>query len=165
MAEEWRDVVGYEGHYAVSSEGRVKSFKRKRARILRPDTDSDGYRTVVLSMNTKTKRRRVHHLVLEAFVGPRRRGREARHLNGKPGDNRACNLAWSTHRENIADKRRHGTEQVGTRHPQVKLHPQEVRWIREKRSAGVPREEVARWAGVSAYTVYEIETGRARSRA
>lgn len=27
--EEWRDVVGYEGLYQVSSEGRVKSLKRK----------------------------------------------------------------------------------------------------------------------------------------
>ena len=28
MQEEWRDVVGYEGHYQVSSLGRVKSLER-----------------------------------------------------------------------------------------------------------------------------------------
>lgn len=165
MSEEWRPVEGYEGHYSVSSMGRVKSFKQAKPRILKQDTDRDGYKSVVLCMNAKTKRRRVHHLVLRAFVGPRGMGLEARHINGKPGDNRACNLAWSTHKANIADKKRHGTQQAGVRHPGVKLHPQEVRWIRERRAAGVPRKEVAKWAGVAAYTVYEIETGRSRARA
>ena len=29
MSEEWRDVVGYEGLYQVSDQGRVKSLERK----------------------------------------------------------------------------------------------------------------------------------------
>ena len=48
--EEWRDVVGYEGLYQVSSEGRVKSLERTyidkigreryvKERILKPGAD------------------------------------------------------------------------------------------------------------------------------
>ena len=39
-------------------------------------------------------RRRVHVLVLEAFVGAKPPGKVARHLNGDVCDNRIENLAW-----------------------------------------------------------------------
>lgn len=27
--EEWKDIVGYEGHYQISSDGRLRSMERK----------------------------------------------------------------------------------------------------------------------------------------
>ena len=46
--EIWRDIDGYEGDYQVSNFGRVKSFKYKTPRILKPDLDGGGYLQVNL---------------------------------------------------------------------------------------------------------------------
>jgi hypothetical protein len=59
----------------------------------------------------------VHHLVLEAFVGPRPAGHEAAHGDGDKTNNALANLRWATPKENAADRYRHGTVLFGTRHP------------------------------------------------
>jgi hypothetical protein len=52
----------------------------------------------------------LHHLVAEAFIGPRPTPTtEIRHLNGNPGDNRPANLRYGTRAENAEDSKRHGT--------------------------------------------------------
>lgn len=59
--------------------------------------------------------RYVHHLVLEAFVGPRPHGMQCRHINGNSLDNRLKNLAWGTPSEDNYDRVRHGTHQHSRR--------------------------------------------------
>ena len=115
MSEEWRDVVGYEGLYQVSDQGRVKSLERKdrlgrtvKERILKPCIDRYGYLQVVLYAGGKTKRLRVHRLVCEAFHENPDNKPQVNHLNEDKTDNRACNLEWSTRRENI----NHGTRNI-----------------------------------------------------
>lgn len=52
MSEVWRDVVGYEGQYQVSSFGNVRNLNWRaigRIRNLTPYTDRDGYLSVCLS--------------------------------------------------------------------------------------------------------------------
>lgn len=89
----------------VSDCGRVFTpLMIEKKRSVRPD----GYE-VTSTGGRGHPIRRVHHLVLETFVGPCPSGYEARHLNGNPGDNRACNLAWGSRVEQIADQKRHGT--------------------------------------------------------
>ncbi len=51
----------------------------------------------------------VHTLVATAFHGPRPERTECRHLNGDMLDNRAENLVWGSHSENMLDAVRHGT--------------------------------------------------------
>lgn len=62
--------------------------------------------------------RKVHLLVLEAFVGPRPSPtHDACHGIGGPRDNSLANLRWGTKQENADDRLLHGTqvrgEQVG----------------------------------------------------
>lgn len=57
----------------------------------------------------------LHHIVLEAFVGPRPPGMQCRHLNGNSLDNRLENLQWGTAREDNYDRVRHGTHQHSRR--------------------------------------------------
>lgn len=117
--EKWREIPNFPG-YEVSSHGNVRSTDRRdaigrprRGRIMRPTRDRGGYFRVGLRRENARHTRSVHQLVLEAFIGPRPKFCEARHLDGDPGNNRTENLAWGTSRENSDDKRRHGTEKNG----------------------------------------------------
>jgi hypothetical protein len=78
-----------------------------RWRRLRASPGHKGYLTVKVGGKT----RRVHEIILLAFVGPKPPGLECRHLDGNPANCALSNLAWGTHLENEADKARHGTDQ------------------------------------------------------
>lgn len=74
----------------------------------RPLKASPGHKRY-LTVKVDGVTRRVHELVLTTFVGPCPSGLECRHLDGNPARCALANLAWGTHRENEADKYRHGT--------------------------------------------------------
>ena len=108
--EEWRTVVGFPD-YEVSDRGRVISHRRRKPVLLRSTKPAKGYPQVVVVNDHRSVTRNVHQLVAEAFLGPRPEPTyQIRHLNGKPLDCRASNLAWGTPRENMLDKQRHGTD-------------------------------------------------------
>ena len=78
IKEEWRDVVGYEGIYQVSSCGKVKrleyyhnmgdkGYRFFPEKILKSD-DHTGYERVVLCVNNSRKTVPVHRLVAIAFI-------------------------------------------------------------------------------------------------
>ena len=105
VAEEWRDVIGYEGLYQVSSLGRVKSIpdkkQRKRLeRVLKPVISARGYLKVGLWIGNSCKSHLVHRLVANAFVPNPAQKNEVNHLNGIKTSNGWDNLEWCTHSEN-----------------------------------------------------------------
>lgn len=102
--ERWLPVVGYEGLYEVSDQGRV----RRVPSVLKLTPDGAGRLQVGLSKNGVSKTRRVHHLVAEAFIGPRPEGLETRHLDDNSGNNQVSNLAYGTTAENRQDMLRNG---------------------------------------------------------
>jgi hypothetical protein len=75
-----------------------------------------------------------HKLVLEAFVGPRPPGKEARHANNIRSDNRLKNLSWSTHVRNEKDKLKYETRPIGEKHKQAVLTDQIVRYAKRLRT-------------------------------
>lgn len=122
MSEKWLPVVGYEGRYEVSDQGRVRSLTRMTQQIIRgrvhPQTvhggprkayvGKCGYEQVMLSKDGDTRLFLVHRLVLEAFVGPPAEGMDACHNDGNRTNNAASNLRWGSRSENILDTVKHG---------------------------------------------------------
>lgn len=115
MTEEWRPVVGYEDSYKVSSYGRVRSTdrldsrgRRRAGKPLAPRRTSREHLAIALYANGTRRDYQLHHLVLEAFVGPRPPGMDGCHWNDDPSDNRASNLRWDTRSANAFDSVRNG---------------------------------------------------------
>lgn len=173
--EVWLPVVGYEGLYSVSSHGRVRSeakpFIRStghnyvtKPRIMRPACGKDApYLSLGLSNESGRTTHYVHHLVLNAFVGPKPDGTEACHGDGDPKNNRKTNLRWDTRPGNFADKKVHGTGTVGERHPQAKLDAQTVLEMRRRVAEGAPPSGLGKEFGISRMTAYRAATGRSWS--
>ncbi|HET6910528.1 MAG TPA: NUMOD4 motif-containing HNH endonuclease [Mycobacteriales bacterium] len=117
--EEWRSIAGYEGRYEVSSLGRVRSIARidtrgcrRREKLLSLRRAVSGHLAVALYGDDSRRGFLVHHLVLEAFVGPRPVGMEGCHWNDDPADNRVENLRWDTRSANQRDSVRNGTHRM-----------------------------------------------------
>lgn len=148
--ERWRDVVGWEGLYRVSDRGRVSSARREGTRggLMRLSMGR-GYLQAHLRGPGRRLLAEVHRLVLEAFVGPRPPGAQARHLNGDSMDNRVENLAWGTPAENAADRVRHGMQPRGSLSGTAKLTESDVAEILRLGRMGVPQGALGRRFGVS----------------
>lgn len=144
---EWRPVVGYDGAYEVSEHGDVRSVERTIQRsngadqivpgkLLTKHPDRRGYHLVSLTRGHKAVHRRVHRLVLEAFVGPCPDGHEGLHGDGDMHNNHRSNLRWGTRTENVHDSMRHGTLPVGEDAAASKVTEQDVRDIRAAHAEG-----------------------------
>lgn len=167
MSEQWRAVVGFDGDYEVSNEGRFRSYvtscshyrsRRKEPVVLSP-VRQKGYFVVGLRRFGQAARLRVqlHRLVLEAFVGPCPEGMECCHNNGIRDDNRLQNLRWATRRENHFDKKKHGTFQSGDGHYKARLTIDQVMEIRRSNKSD---GELAKIYGVSISHIGNIKKGR-----
>jgi hypothetical protein len=101
MEEEiWKDVEGFEG-YKVSSFGRIKSFKHKKAgRILKLPLKAWGYFQTTLFKLGKPKFLSVHKLVALAFIPNPENKPEVNHIDGNKTNNNVQNLEWVTLSEN-----------------------------------------------------------------
>ena len=93
---EWKDILGYEGVYKISNEGRVMSLKFGKQKLLKNSVNSEGYFTV--GLNRKTYH--IHRLVAEHFLDKPEGKSEIDHIDGNRLNNDVKNLRWVTHKEN-----------------------------------------------------------------
>lgn len=96
--EIWKPVVGFEDFYEVSNFGHVKRIDTQH--ISRPGTTKKGYKFVGLTKNNVTIVRRIHCLVMAAFVGARPKGMVINHLDSNPSNNHVRNLEYTTPKGN-----------------------------------------------------------------
>jgi len=154
MTVEWRKHPQYP-EYELSSDGEIRSIYTMRP--LGGGRDKDGYRRLVLCTGGVRVYARLATMVAETYIGPRPAGFVVRHLNGVRDDNRPANLEWSTQKDNIGDKVRHGTAQRGEKCGKTILTDEQARRIRD---GGENAKRIAEELGVSTQTVYAIRCGR-----
>jgi hypothetical protein len=158
MTYQRKKIKGFKG-YEIDTNGVVYARRSLSKRALMPIDAGHGYLRVGLYLNPKKSAlRSVHRLVAEAFL-PNPSGLPiVRHLNGIKTDNRLSNLAWSTQKENIADKWKHGTMASGEKHPRAKLNRFQVQRIRLMKEV-TPKltfEKIGKIFDVSASTIYNV---------
>ena len=98
------DVKGFEGLYAVTSCGKVWSYRRKK--FLSPSKTPNGYYHVVLCGKEKNITRTIHRLVAEAYIDNPYGKDTVDHIDGNPGNNNVNNLQWLTNTENSVKRKR-----------------------------------------------------------
>jgi len=120
--EIWKDVIGYEGRYQVSSFGNVRSLDMRVRHVCRDGSEShrvikgrvfkkcyqtNGYEIVVFSVKNKHKTRTVHQLVAESFLKHKRNGIcgiVVNHIDFDKKNNNLGNLELVTQRKNSNQK-------------------------------------------------------------
>jgi hypothetical protein len=158
MTAEERPVDGCPG-YAVTSDGRVISYKYRRRLELRQGRIGRGYRSVKLWVSPKYRTRYVHQLVAIAFHGPRPPGMEVRHLDTDKSNNRVDNLAWGTPEENRADNHAFSRYRKGEAVTGHKLTEHDVRAIRQHLDDGMAAAAIARCFCVAHSQIWSIKSG------
>ena len=111
--EVWKDVVGYEGKYMVSNQGRVYSLTRIRSncggvykgRMLKGEYCRGYYCVSLLDGNGKSKLCKVHRLVATAFIPNPDNKPQIDHIDGNTKNNNVWNLRWATASENVRNPR------------------------------------------------------------
>lgn len=96
--EIWKDIVGYEGKYQVSSLGRIKNFKKNT--FLKPINHSGGYLNVDLYKNGTSLKKFIHRLVAEAFIPNPNNLPEVNHKDEYKKNNNVNNLEWCSPKYN-----------------------------------------------------------------
>jgi hypothetical protein len=129
-------VKGYEGLYAISDHGRVLSFHTNRMPVFH--VSRAGYLSVQLCnkpVRPKLKRKYVHSLVAEAFIGSRPEGMQVNHKDGVKANNHWTNLEYVTPLENTRHAAKIGNApkvRKGEGVPWSKLTEDQVRAIRNE---------------------------------
>jgi hypothetical protein len=118
---EVKDIVGYEGLYAITNQGEVWSYPKntnnKSGKWLKKDF-SRNYTTVSLIKESVKKRFPVHRLVAQAFCHKSDETYQVNHINGDKRDNVHTNLEWVSASENRLHAWREGLQVATPSHIQ-----------------------------------------------
>lgn len=152
--ESFIDNCEFEG-YHVTKNGRVfsrRSFSPQNGKFLnfwrekKIVLDKDGRCNVSMrDLNGKMHNRRVHRLVLEAYVGPCPEGMECCHNDGNAKNNNLDNLRWDTQESNHQDNINHKKIVFGEKCYNAKLTEAVVKEIRKLKDDGWSLNKIAKY--------------------
>lgn len=133
-------------------------------------SDGDYYKTVLV-IEGKNKNVRVHRLIAETLIPNPDNKPTVNHINGVKSDNRACNLEWATHSEQMIHATRMGLNNPiggwnknkicpqfqGENSGSSKLIEEQVLEIRDKYKPRIyTRKKLATEYSVSEHTIKDI---------
>jgi len=99
--EIWKDIVGYEGMYEVSSFGRVRSLDRRlrngrlhTGSVLKTRIARNGYELVSMYADGMQKTDTVHRIMAQAFIPNPDNLPQINHKDENKANNAVDNLEW-----------------------------------------------------------------------
>lgn len=97
----WKDVIGFEDLFMVSSCGSIYSKRTKRE--LKQFLHKNGYYQCVTKVGGRCGKNiclKIHQQVAKSFVDGQFEGAVVNHIDGDKTNNNFCNLEWCTPKEN-----------------------------------------------------------------
>ena len=104
-----KDIKNYEGLYAITSCGKVWSYRRKK--FLKPGK-INGYLQVCLRKDKEKKQFLIHRLVAEAYIPNPNNYDTVDHIDFNKTNNCVNNLQWMSRSENSRKRRDCGAKPV-----------------------------------------------------
>jgi len=105
VSEIWKDIVGYEGKYQISSLGNIRSLRYNGGNHIRnlvPNDNGHGYLSIALCDGEgKRKLFYIHRLVADAFLDNTDNLPQVNHLDHDRKNNSVDNLEWCSVRDNL----------------------------------------------------------------
>ena len=95
-----KDIVGYEGLYAITEDGQVWSYRRQI--FLKLKTQTCGYTQTTLHKDGVRKQFLVHRLVALAFLPNPNNLPEVNHKDENKKNNHVSNLEWCDRNYNMS---------------------------------------------------------------
>jgi len=146
-------VKGYEDKYLVNNLGQLYSIRNKI--ILKPMKNQRyNYYSLMDKMNKKNIL--VHRLVASHFIPNPNNKPFVNHINGLREDNRAINLEWCTHKENISHAWATGLCTKEQRMVGKKLNKMQVEEIRTLSKNNTKGTVIAKMYNVTKTTISNI---------
>lgn len=152
--EIWKDIIGYEGYYVVSSLGRVKRVRygnrHDKNKTLACWANQGGYLYFAASIKKIKKNVSVHSAVAEAFIGSIPEGFEINHKDGHKDNNTPENLEYVKHAENLTHAHRTGLHKNNCEDCNLSQHTNDqVLKIIELFNKGITRKEIQKEFNIS----------------
>lgn len=146
-----KDIPGFEGKYAATTDGRI--WSHRRGIFLKGGLMPRGYMRVMLGRKDWGL---VHRLVAMTFIANPSNLPQVNHINGKHADNRVDNLEWVDNKTNME----HNLKLNG-RYNRAFLTPEQVKAIRDEYSTGlVYQKELAKQYGITQAQVHSITSNK-----
>lgn len=123
-----KDIENFEGLYAITSCGKVWSYRSKK--FLKPKYEKNGYLRVGLYKDGEKKMYYIHRLVAEAYIPNLDNLPQVNHKDENKANNCLQNLEWCNSKYNI----NYGTRTEKTKKP-ILQYDLEGNFIREYASA------------------------------
>lgn len=154
--EIWKQIIGYEGRYEVSSYGRVKSCakewlacgnrkvqRRKPDSILKTQIHNNYPRATLTDIGGNKKSYSVHRLVGIHFINNPNNYPIINHLDSNRENNYYKNLEWTTYKGNAIHAFKNGNRKgrVGKDNPQSRYREQDIIIIRKLAEDGYYSQE------------------------
>lgn len=150
-----KDIKGYEGLYAITSCGKVWSYRSQK--FLKPSIAGHGYCSVSLCNNGKQKTFKIHRLVAEAYISNPNDLLEINHKDECKEHNYINNLEWCDRSHNVNYGSRTNKAVKARFGHGLKIYCKELNRIFESQTAAA--KELGLWQG----NITKVCTGKAKT--
>ena len=153
-------IPGYEGEYAVATNGIIWSYKRSllgmplKSNIKRKKNGQVKCYCTSLCRDGIKRDYGIGYLVLTVFVGPCPEGMECCHYDDVKENNKLENLRWDTRQENCRDALKNGKGSL------QKLSVKDVLEIKNELKKGKTQQRIADMFGIGRRAIGDIKTGK-----